>query len=256
MVCMTTAPLAKELETVTIARPWWRPWRPVLAGFVLAFLVGMVCAEVTKSFGQWDHGYQWEADLMLWLHRPLPGWLDFVVLTTPWLGTNLTLIPVIVALSLWLWKKWGRPDLSVQLITAQLGSYLLNPSLKALYERQRPSLFERRGWYAWSSYPSGHAIAGVSVLLTVAIVVYRAKGWKWPFYVIVPIVFASIYSRLYLGVHWPTDVFAGSGVGGVWLAVTIYAFRDRRSKSSEHLGEASGVDVAAADDRGDSLSVS
>ena len=97
MVRMTTAPLAKELEsTAPIARPWWRPWRAVLGGFALAFVVGMLCAEVTKSFGDWNHGFQWEADLMLWIHRPLPAWLDLVVLTTPWFGTNLTLIPVIV----------------------------------------------------------------------------------------------------------------------------------------------------------------
>jgi undecaprenyl-diphosphatase len=251
---MTTAPLAKELESPSIVRPWWRPWRAVLAGFILAFLAGMIGAEVIKSFGEWDHGYQWEADLMLWLHRPLPGWLDLVVLTTPWLGTNLTLIPVIGGLSWWLWRRWARPDLSVQLLAVQVGSYLLNPSLKALYERERPSLFERRGWYAWSSYPSGHAIAGISVLLTVAIVLYRAKGWRWPFFLIVPIVIASVYSRLYLGVHWPTDVFAGSGVGAVWLVTTMYAFRDRRA-SSEHLAEPGGVDVPPADDRRDSLSL-
>src|SRR5262249_39755737 len=157
--------------------PWWRPWRAVLGGFVLAFTVGVGCAEVIKHFGEWGHGYQWGADLMLWIHRPLPAWLDIVGFTTPRLGTNLTLIPVVGGLSWWLWRRWARPDLSAQLIAVQLGSYLLNPSLKALYTRERPSLFERRGWYAWSSYPSGHAIAGISVLLTVAIVLYRAKGW-------------------------------------------------------------------------------
>jgi undecaprenyl-diphosphatase len=255
---MTTAPLTQELDGTerAQARPWWRPWRAVLGAFAVAFLFGMICAEVTKSFGDWNHGFQWEADLMLWVHRPLPTILDLVVLTTPWFGTNLTLIPVIIGLSWWLWKKWARPDLSAQLIAVQLGSYLLNPSLKALYERDRPSLFERRGWYAWSSYPSGHAIASVSVLLTVAIVLHRAKGWRWPFYVIVPIVGASVYSRIYLGVHWPTDVFAGSGVGAVWLALTMYAFRDRRAKSAEHLGEPASVDVSPADDRRDPLSAS
>ena len=70
---------------------------------------GWSAPKLIKSFGEWDHGYQWEADLMLWIHRPLPGWLDLVVLATPWFGTNLTLIPVILALSWWLWRKWGGP---------------------------------------------------------------------------------------------------------------------------------------------------
>ena len=60
------------------------------------------------------------------------------MLTTPWFGTNLTLIPVIVGLSWWLWRKWARPDLTAQLIAVQLGSYLLNPSLKALYDARAP----------------------------------------------------------------------------------------------------------------------
>lgn len=234
---MTVARLPTELEPIGVTRPWWRPWRAVVAGFTIAFLFGMLFAEVTRSFGDWNHGFQWEARLMLWLHRPLPAWLDLIVVATPWLGTNLTLIPIVGAVSLWLWRRCARPDLTAQLIAVQLGSYLLNPSLKALYERDRPSLFERRGWYAWSSYPSGHAIASASVLISMAIVLYRARGWKWPFFVLIPIVIMSIYSRLFLGVHWPTDVFAGTGVGGVWLGVSIYAFRDRRAPATEKVDE-------------------
>ena len=67
------------------------------------------------------------------------------------------------------------------------------------------------------------------MLITVAIMLHEVRGWRWPFYVVVPIMLASMYSRMYLGVHWPTDVIAGIIVGAVWLGVTMYAFRDRQA---------------------------
>ncbi|MEO6878328.1 MAG: phosphatase PAP2 family protein [Gemmatimonadaceae bacterium] len=208
-------------------RRWWRHrWRPILTGFLLAFLIGVICAQITKSFGDWNHGYAWERALMIRVHTPLPRALDELMLICPWFGTNISLIPAVAIICWWLWAKRHRPRLAMRLAIVQVGSYLLNPSLKALFDRARPDLFERRGWYGWSSYPSGHAIASVSVLLTLAIILRREMGWIWPYYIIVPILLASMYSRIYLAVHWPTDVIAGAVVGLVWLAISIWAFRD------------------------------
>lgn len=223
---------------------------------MLSFLVGMATAMAMHSFGGWTRGFAWERKLMIEMHTPLPGPIDALMMVLPWFGTNITLIPAIAVVCWWLWKRCRRPDAAARLAAVQLGSYLLNPSLKALYDRPRPALFERRGWYGWSSYPSGHAIASVSVLITVAILLHEVRGWRWPFYVLVPISLASMYSRVYLGVHWPTDVISGMIVGAIWLGATVYAFRDRRPASSEERRKPAGVDVATADDRGDALTLS
>lgn len=163
---------------------------------------------------------------MLRVHRPMPGLFNVLMAICPWFGTNITLIPFIALIVWWLWKRKQRPHDAMRLAIVQLGSYLLNPSLKAIFERTRPSLFERRGWYGWSSFPSGHAIASTSVLLTLSIILHDLKGWIWPFYATLVISLLSMYSRLYFGVHWPTDVFAGAIVGFVWLLTTMYAFRN------------------------------
>src|SRR5215210_7503414 len=106
-----------------------------------------------------------------------------------------------------------------------MGTLTLSAVVKALYDRPRPTLWEQRGQFAWASYPSGHAIASVAVLFTIAIILHRIRGWRWPFGVAAAMLIITSYSRLYLGVHWPSDVIAGLLMGLVWLAATLMAFR-------------------------------
>lgn len=208
-------------------RRWTRQrWALFVLGFAGCFLLGIGYARLVQRSGDWSHGLPWERALMVRVHGPLPPVLDQLMLIFPWFGTNLTLMPAIALVAWWVWVKARRRHLAVQLLVVQFGSWLLNPSLKALVDRARPDLFERRGWYGWSSYPSGHAIASVAVLITIALIVHEVKGWRWPYVVAITIMLASMYSRVYLAVHWPTDVLGGAIVGAGWLAVTAWAFRE------------------------------
>lgn len=206
-------------------RPWYRQrWPIIVAGFAAAYIAGVLFALVVRSQGDWSQGLAWERDLLYAVHPPLPAPLDFAMLVFPWFGTNISLMPVIGCIVIWLWVKKRRVDLAMWLMVVQLGSWALNPSLKASFDRVRPDLFPKRGWFGWTSFPSGHAIASISVLFTLAIMLHRERGWKWPYLVAAIVASGSAYSRIYLAVHWPTDVIGGLIVGAVWLWACYRSF--------------------------------
>ena len=152
------------------------------------------------------------------------------MLGLPWVGTNLTLLPIILAVSLWLWRKKARGELALELVIVSLGSLIMNAVLKDVFNRPRPELWEHRGQFAWASYPSGHAIVGTAVFVTIALMLYRERGWRWPFAATATLMVVVLYSRLYLGVHWPTDLIGGLLIGLAWLATTQYAFAPFRHR--------------------------
>jgi membrane-associated phospholipid phosphatase len=199
-------------------------WGVVVSGYLVALAFGAGYSAFIKSFGDWNSGAHWERALMLAIHaHTLPDSVAYAVDAAPWIGTNLTLFPVAAALSLWFWRR-GRLDLAVWLMVAELGCLTHNYFLKHLFERDRPNLFERVGWYGWGSYPSGHAMASIAVLGTIALMLLRERGWRWPLVVVLVVALVNAYGRIYHGVHWPSDVLAGGVVGLLWLLFTAIAF--------------------------------
>jgi membrane-associated phospholipid phosphatase len=63
------------------------------------------------------------------------------------------------------------------------------------------------------------------VYFTVARLLHREKGWRWPYAACAAMLIVNLYSRMYLGVHWPTDIIGGVLLGLVWMLAAEYAFR-------------------------------
>jgi undecaprenyl-diphosphatase len=109
------------------------------------------------------------------------------------------------------------------------GSLLLNTPLKLVFERARPALWDPLERHATYSFPSGHAMA-TATLASVLILLYWRTRWRWR------VVAASLalvalvgLSRVYLGVHYPSDVIGGWAFGVLWTVACFCAvFRQHR----------------------------
>lgn len=197
-------------------------WFWAIAGAIGACIVGALYAEMLRRTGEWKSGLGWEVGLMHQLHttwaRPIDWTLEFI----PWLGTNLTIIPAMVFAG-WHLHDRGRRDLIVVLVVAALGNLAVGFFLKFAFDRPRPNLWPARGEFSGPSYPSGHTMMATSLLFVAAYLVRRELHWRWPYVVCVLFALVTSYSRLYLGVHWPTDVLGGAIIGAVWLAAMLRA---------------------------------
>lgn len=207
--------------------------------YAAAWAIGIGFGMLLRASGAWS-GAAWEIETLRWFHaRPLPALVDQLMLAAPLFGTNLTILPAMLLVGWWLWKKRREPVVGLHLLVVSVGSLSLNPTMKYLLDRPRPDLFPLRGMYNWASYPSGHAILTTALYFTIALLLRRSRGWWWPFAIAPAIVLLTCYSRLYLSVHWPTDLVGGLLIGVVWLVGTWRAF-----STLEYVTSSNGVHEA------------
>lgn len=151
-----------------------------------------------------------------------PTWFEHAVaeLTTFGGTANLTLIALVVILFLLIQKRLA----SVLLVVFALGGgAIISESAKVLFGRDRPPLIYRAVETANASFPSGHAMLSTVTYLTLgallAQVMPRKREKAFVFAVAVALALIVGASRVYLGVHWLSDVLAGWALGAAWAMI-------------------------------------
>jgi undecaprenyl-diphosphatase len=138
------------------------------------------------------------------------------------LGSVTVLAAVIAAVALFLAFE-GRPRAALHAVLVFAGSGILVQLLKQAFARARPEVvphvMEAVGW----SFPSGHSLMSTATFLTLGALLGAGRERRavrlYFLALAAALAFAVGASRVYLGVHWPTDVAAGWLAGGAWAAL-------------------------------------
>ncbi|WP_426265372.1 phosphatase PAP2 family protein [Sphingomonas sp. PWP1-2] len=135
------------------------------------------------------------------------------------LGDNATLVIVVAMVSGFLMLARQR-QLALLLVAASATGGLLTTALKLLFDRPRPDVVAHLASFGTASFPSGHAMNSAVIYLTLAgLVALAVPTLRLRVYILccaVALTSAIGLSRLYLGVHWTTDVVAGWIAGSGW----------------------------------------
>jgi undecaprenyl-diphosphatase len=200
----------------------------VLALFLFAWLGNEVLEGDTQHFDQ---------AVRNWVHQYASAGMTRTMTAISLLGYNILILEMLIAFAVFAWLRWRRA--AVWLAVAMAGALALDTALKFAYHRTRPSAFFGVAPHSYS-FPSGHALCSFCFYGVMAGLLSKrtkALSWRIVIWTVAAILVIAIgLSRIYLGVHYPSDVIAGYLAATVWVGTVIVLdhLRKVRKSSKQH----------------------
>jgi membrane-associated phospholipid phosphatase len=191
-------------------------------------LIGVLVKHVFKygRIGRWDHS----VDIWFVSHRT--GRLNTLTSFANDLANTRTVIALAIVLVLLFRWRLGRWNESWMIFTVMVGEVVIFLAVTLTVHRHRPSVVELDNSPPTSSFPSGHTAASMALYGGLAILLLWIYGRRWQTIILAILLFcipiAVAISRLYRGMHFPTDVLAGGLLGGLWLAIALSTLLPKR----------------------------
>ncbi|MCI0338993.1 MAG: bifunctional DedA family/phosphatase PAP2 family protein [Acidobacteria bacterium] len=205
---------------------------------IVLFNLALVALFVRLSYAiAHNRDPRFDERVMLLIHEHSTPWLDVTMRVITHGGDPLILIIVSAALAWFFFKRYQRRREGLTLLLALALGYALNNSFKYAFQRERPDFWEMIARLHSYSFPSGHAMVSMAVYGSAAYLLEAAfPRYRWSFRIFAPALVLLIgASRVYLGVHWPSDVLAGYAAGLVIVfAAAYWHSRGRTSFEPSH----------------------
>jgi undecaprenyl-diphosphatase len=190
-------------------------WRSLLLLFVGVYvplqIFGLLALEVRYNEG----GFPWDLPILVTIHSLAQPQLDIFAAILTKLGSFWTVLPILSAIAIILLVQRRWRSLTYLLITAA-GSAILKRTAKEFWHRVRPDLWTSVAPEFDYSFPSGHAMTSMTLIAVLVVLTWGSVGC-WLTVILGSVyIFAIGWTRLYLGVHYPSDIIAGWMVAIAW----------------------------------------
>lgn len=152
--------------------------------------------------------------------------LDLIMVGITLLGDAEIVVPALLVVAAVLYLRARRRKEAAFLVLAAGGTSAINLVFKHIFQRDRPTLWEHLVNETSFSFPSGHAMISSTIALTVIILCWKTRYRRTAITLGILYCFLISFSRLYLGVHFPSDILAGWCVSAVWVLTVYIIFRN------------------------------
>ena len=176
-------------------------------------IVAWLCTEVWEK-----EVFSFDRSFLLWIHQFANPQFDRIFLFFTALDDPPTVVTIFIITIAWLVMKRRYSD-GIRFTIVCAGGVLINQVMKLFFAKPRPELWYRLITETSFSFPSGHAVGSMVVYGFIAYILAKEmQQHKHIVYAAASLLIIAIgLSRLYLGVHYPTDIIAGYGIGFIWL---------------------------------------
>lgn len=192
---------------------------PLIGGGAAALVFAAIAVEVREQ-----HIAPYDRSIELAIRGFDSPFADALMRILTTIGSATVVLPVAIAVIAWAYARRDRRAAHI-LVATTAGTELLNVVLKHAFERARPNLFTEIATLHTYSFPSGHSMGSAAIYGVTAVVAVRLhRPLLVPLLVLTPLVVLGVgLSRIFLGVHWPTDVAAGFAAGALIVVFAILA---------------------------------
>ncbi len=209
---------------------WMIPTAALLAMVLATWLLKPAIENVLQS----DLVHQWDTMLLAWFRSRATPTLDSAVQAFTLLGSPFAML-VYAFLGLTMLLNRRKWLLLISWDVLFVGMFVLTKTIKPFFHRPRPPGAQQFLSGMSDSFPSTHALSAMAAFGMIAFVITQttelereSRSVLWLFTAV--LIVAIGMSRLYLGVHYLSDVAAGVLIGGVWLAVCLWAYHRAQGK--------------------------